>query len=732
MDTIENSYLASYLAQNIKLSKTLVIKLDEAPVLMNEGIVAQYGSEAVDQNAPATWKYYLNVSGQYHPTDAMMRVVSIDTLETIDFTLANLAVHTATAKAFAYGTRHYNSLVAQYPKQELLINGILTPVALDTAIAAQSGDILAYPDGLIEANEDTLLDDLSAYVKRMLARWNNNQFAMSDDLYLSTMFTMLNAFILPKLLNLRLARCHTREAHSFHVRMYLASHQGLDRFLPYLTLKQALWLYRNIAYIERHVGRKHQFVTLIAKLLTDRGVPLGEYSIRHQDEFDVKLMPVVKARLKWLNTPSNASTMELQPIADAFDREEDLTLDNAVMLKAHEDDYTEAFQAATSSVIQTKLLTSEMIDYSNSVPEPFEVVALRQWCYLAHRDMYPVSVSFKDPKTAEVRTLFAKDAFLYVYYLELRSSGLTVDVFPDYLNMQQRRTPTPSVDDLLSVTDTQKHWLRAIAQAIVDRQPAIRTCYSVSAFYAQARTLTDEAYWHWFLVSSMGDYYERAMVENMLRRLYEDERVDLKPSISPVSDWLAKNNLPEYDLTPTEAQELIRVIFEAGSGYVVDDTKVLKNIQKAMLDIMTQLSSYSIQFVRSINTDDIVAINWPAIRLGIPYASQKDHRTLESGVVVVDNTGYGAERCHYDALPDARATMRGAPVDALTPVPIDTGIVVDTKAVLMAVVDDLHPMLTIDITYAGQDNALEDGMLLPGYTTFNKLPESARKTLKFH
>jgi hypothetical protein len=42
----------------------------------------------------------------------------------------------------------------------------------------------------------------------------------------------------------------------------------------------------------------------------------------------------------------------------------------------------------------------------------------------------------------------------------------------------------------------------------------------------------------------------------------------------------------------------------------------MANIQKAMIGLMTQLSSYSIQYLREINDKDVVPINWSAIRIG--------------------------------------------------------------------------------------------------------------------
>ena len=94
---------------------------------MNEWVRKLTG---VDQSRVSSknWKYYLNVSGQYHAVDTMMKVTSLDTLETIDFTVANLKIHTATAKAYRPPSRYYYSLVNNYPDQISLINSILNPL----------------------------------------------------------------------------------------------------------------------------------------------------------------------------------------------------------------------------------------------------------------------------------------------------------------------------------------------------------------------------------------------------------------------------------------------------------------------------------------------------------------------------------------------------------------------------------------------------------------------------
>lgn len=727
MDSIENGYLVQYLEQNALFAKTVVVKLTEAADLINEGVVANYGGAAVDKNHPETWKYYMNLAGLYHPTDTIMTVVSIDTLETIDFTLDNLRVHTATAKAHAYGTRLYHSLVYRYPQQEGLINGILCPADITTAIEAESGTIVSYRKDLIETNEVTLLADLEVYIKNVMHRWYNVQFAMSDGYYVAAFFTQLHAFIYPKLLGLRMKRAKTSEAHSFHVRMYLASHSGLDRYLPYMTLKQSLWFYRNINYVQRNAGKVSQFNKLMEKLLTDRGIPIGRYTMRQLDSFQLNYRANIKVRRKMLNVGQSILTSDFQPFESLINKEVDICPGNKDYLDIHTDSIRLKAETANSSVIGTKVLDSSMVDYTDAVPEPFEVVALRQWCYMATHGLYEAVVSFKDPKTSETRTLSALDAFIYLQYVSLNADGITIEQMPDYLNMQQRINPKPTVADLLSVVAYKEHDLQLYAEEIVRRQPTIEACFSVTAFNQHVYRIADEAYWHWFLISSIQDYYERGQVENMVRRLYEDTRVHLGVTMS---QWLEKNNMPAYNFDRLEAMAAIKAIYEAATGQYVDDTRLLKNIQKAMVDLMTELSSYSIQITREINASDLLIINWPAVRFGNRRQSQSIGRTIDASTVLLSSTGASEQPAKILAGTDSSSLEKQVTNGYQMTAKVETITSVVAGAQLETSYDDVGAFMRMDVTYEGQNETLDQEMKLPGYTTFHNLSEALQKQLK--
>jgi len=296
--------------------------------------------------------------------------------------------------------------------------------------------------------------------------------------------------------------------------------------------------------------------------------------------------------------------------------------------------------------------------------------------------------------------------------------------------MQQRIHPKPTIEDLLSVVDYHERDLSQIAELILSRQPNITPCYSVSSFYELVQHLTDEAYWHWYLISSTQDYYERALVENMIRRLYEDVRVQFEMSSPYVGTWLNLNNLPEYNLDYTEAQLLAKEIFEAATGLKIDNARMLKNIQKAMIDLVTELSSYSVQYTREINDSDITPINWPAIRFGNQRQSQINTRNLPNGSLVLDGRSHQEDRTYVPVSTEFGIEPKSCDTCYRKVIEVDPSSTIITKAGFSTSIENYSPPSFVAMTYPGQDETLEEMTGLPGYTSFDRLPESARMNLK--
>ncbi len=66
---MSQNYYKLYVDSVFKLANTIVFKSELTAEIMNNYLIAIYGQQEVDLNNPSTWKYYLNVSGNYHPRD---------------------------------------------------------------------------------------------------------------------------------------------------------------------------------------------------------------------------------------------------------------------------------------------------------------------------------------------------------------------------------------------------------------------------------------------------------------------------------------------------------------------------------------------------------------------------------------------------------------------------------------------------------------------------------------
>lgn len=619
------SFLQGYLEANKTLVKTLVIKSEVSALRINKYLVLKHGAQAVIESQPETWKYYLNITGQYHGTDTPMRVTSLDTLEEILFSRDSLNRHTRTAEAYQYGSRYYYSLLAQYPDQEQLILGILYPTTLDRAIDAQDGEILAYPEYLVEEQEQTLIHELQAYVLRYLKRWNVRAFGVTETLYAASYHALLYLSLLPKLLNLRNKRTKTSEAHSFHVREHLSSKGKLDPYLPYMTKKQALWFYRNLQYLENHAGSTQTFNYLVQHVLTERQIPLADYTIRQLSGIDDNYRPEIRARRRPLNTEVNTSEVDYVGIDTLFTKENRLASGTTYFYENHSKSTILAFQNADSSVIQSKNIESNMVDYSDAVLDPLINVLMRTWVQLTQANLYEVVVLFKDPLTGEARSLYAKDALIYYLYVFYSSIGYPPQHIPDCLVTKGKRRKKPTVAQLLAVVDANLK-LDAVAEDLYERHWDLERCTSSVMFHDQALALYNVSRYEWFLLCNTFDLERRGYIENMINQFYVVEQVSLTDGlIVDYKAWLAAHSLPEYRYTHQQSQELLKELLESATGMITDDTRVLKNIQKAMMGLFTEMCSYTIQAIVEINDSQILPMAGPGLRLGnIRQSSQQD------------------------------------------------------------------------------------------------------------
>ena len=641
-----NNRYTIYINKCIELAETIVIKLDDVAYLMNYLVVSKLGVNSVDLTDKSTWKYYQNIAGIYHNSDKMMRISSLDIDGEIDFTVANLATNKNTREAYKFGSRYYTELVSLYPDQELLILGILYPVDINVAINAKNGQILNYPSELVEDNEYSLIRDLQTIIDNYLFRWVNSQYKLSDDLYVATYVGMLSIHVLQAIISLRLSKCNTNEAHSYHLRQYLASHAFLDNYLDALNKKQSLSFYRNIRYIERNVGKNDTLDMVIDKTMTIRNLPIYQLQVKHdvsrlnvytglamEDneslflELNRQITPDPIIRREGINSPTDGIKLNDYTLEKTLSKLEELTPNNAEYQNDNLDTITNKLVYSDSSVLSTKLLESNVIDRTDSLMYPLSNILYNHWIYLTAKGKYKSFIFIELPiENLSLRLSPQQALGLYLYCtMRLYNNKVSKTVSHQYKIPKIRvdrviRIPVPNINELVSIVDTNKLPLSEI-QRIYNTRTELDDFVSVQDFRTLCENIFEKAQEQYIIYSSQEDKDARGYAQNLVARLYTDETVFLDELVNINNDPMSYQefldslniNLDNYDTT--RLSELAATILSVAVLENNNPTSKLQYIQNSMISLLLKLSSYSIEVINDINTLPIVIAPVQIIRI---------------------------------------------------------------------------------------------------------------------
>lgn len=745
---LNTDYYRIYKDNTINLVKTMTIKSIVSAEGINTFLDMTLRKDTYNINDPTTWKYYLNISGEYHNTDIRMFITSLDDGEYIEFNKVNLAKHPVTASSYVYGTRYYFKLLIMYPEQEQLILGILYPCNINTAIAALDGTILSYQNNLIEVQEETLIYDLNNWIQFMLLRWNVSAYAISDNLYPALQHATLYTLLVLEVFNQRLARCKTREVHSFHIMQHLASHGGLDVYYEYLTLEQALFLYRNIEYIERNPGTNDTFNLLIKNLVNNTNIPLTEYSIRHKGTFDLSYKNdyIIKPNALNNNTSSNSQkeyTLKeilFKELNDGADTNDYINHNTAIMDKV--------IRESKSNVLETKILESYMTDYSDNSPLKLKDTLFNHWCYLSNKNYYRALISFNDPTTNNIITLNTQDAFIFLIYLTSMSLGKTFDIIPKYTVNRVQKLITPNLTSINNFIDKKYLIDDVIGNWLVNNQPIINDIRSSAAFFNIANKIYLHEQKQLLLIANQQDAITRSMVMNMVNYFYDDYVIDFRDSFIgtdgiPTLDlkpngiltgtsfplWLKRKSLTTEILSYNDCVAFIENITNAALGVVVDHTKMLVNIQNAVINIMRNLTSYSLQYINNINSSSLIPIGYPAIRItNIKGGSiNKDYLNI-SNIEPIAIHGSLVSKYSYNVIGASKSITSA--VTHVVGIDITNNFKMDTVGYKANFIYNI-PKLLVNANYALKNNLYANqNNLVIGYEYFAMLTDIQKLALK--
>lgn len=657
------------------LANTAIILHERAALVMNEYVRAKgYEVDAYDRS---TWKYYMNLAGQYHPVDLdeinainggvssyiLIKTASntgpVSTPYRRDLFEPFLGGDVVLANEYQMSGAYYQELIKTYPDYELLIRGIRYPIELTTSMRAKDGDLLfiggyyrVYPTSdnsvfiftrktttgledslLIEPQETSLVKKIQQYINAFFVRWYTREYDITDDLHYPALLAMLYMHMPMQILNARLEACHTPEAHSYHIYSYLDSYGYLAKYASDLNLKEALWLYRNIDYIYKNIGKTSTFKSLLANLATPSGITLYSYDVGHDlGSQPENMLPDALVNRTPLNFLGIGSGKDKLTVAELLSRESKLAKDNVVGLHTDVVETDKTIVTAGANRYPTKYVESVMIDISDKTPFPLSKVLLNHWVYTASKGTYTGSVFVTHPVTGDRISLTPLNALILMYYCFNKGfSDFTLVHIPMIkANYVARGDVVPDgYPSVPTINDIRRYVApsRVSDASLTALRGTSHTPYyfgSTETFFEGCLEIQQEMMRRYFLISAELDFRARAEFEIAMNLHYWiSTPCVLSPTNQTYAAWFIENGISLGVLTRDEYINLGEQLLKEGTGLRDTQNKSLKRVQTAVMEIMRQLSSYSIHYNYSINDKTAITTNTNGLRLSNYRAKAK-------------------------------------------------------------------------------------------------------------
>lgn len=689
-----------YEKNTLELARTATIKLDLVCDAINTELT--YKGYHVDDFYPRQFKYYMNLAGQYHDYDHQLLMAKYATRH-IMVTIAtdNGFMKVPFVKELFHGpdanrsllneyqmnTSFYKRLVRQYPEFETLIIGILNPINIDAAIAAPDGSILsmAYhqrqvratgevyyevPESvegtrttkLIEPQEHNLINELQKFIDKVLFRWVVKDYARLDDMYAPYVLGSLTAVLPGKIMNIRMANCHTPFVHTFHVYHYLESHGELGKYIDQIPQNQLLYLYRNVRYLELNLGKTFTFNEVIRNMFTPSGVPIAGYFLRHDlsDMDNTNLVPESYLQREHLNFKSLGAGDDTREIREILEEQIPLARENYKYIDQVERVTQQQASRTEDDELLTKVLESELIQIASPLPVEFSSMLVWYWVYLSSRGFYTGSVFVTNPVTEERIAITPLNGFiLFLYCINLGVTRVPLKTIPNGLELARFIIKSNYEEDVPRHPAFAIHPLETMmAQHIDTKSLSINRISDIVGKYEGSYRAHDPKSFHALVedhyLEMQRRYFEICKIEDVVARGYGEyvfkqsfwHNIPIKLVATDgelYESWLSKLAINFKYFNPTDYIALASSLLEACTGMTSKTQLNKRLLQSAMIDILKHFSSYTTHILSSVSESSVTNLQGKYLRLGdinVDGDGSGGH-PLDLSLDLTGNSGYG-------------------------------------------------------------------------------------------
>ncbi|EBV2202074.1 hypothetical protein BZ429_00310 [Salmonella enterica subsp. enterica serovar Enteritidis] len=596
--------------QNIALAKSLIIKSESIAQQMNLAITENGGFVSDNRS---TWRYYLHLAGQRHEWDKPIYITSLDTQEQIELTTANLSRHKKTSNVFRSNGEYIEELIRTYPDYAIYIRGVFNPVDINYAIRVADCSILYYDSSLVESQETSLMTRLEDRIRAAHVRYMSEGWKVHNDAFVLAFYCILYPQLPGIIGYIRSSLQHTTETHSFYVTEFLASHQELHEFMPYLTQKQKFILYRNIRYWERNSGKEEIFDWQIDALLTGWGMPAVGYNVAQQihepkDDDDSTLTPLPIGYQQSLNYTEKDSGRDLDIVTttDIIQKEVALAYNNPAYEPEYQEDLDTRLSLTQYPNLKTKLIEVTAVD--PEAIERFEYLhnLFNEWVHLVAKGKYNIYHEILNPTNGDTLKLSSKELlalFLYAAYKGYSDVALEeIPVFNVFGVLIKRWVSFDEMEQHL-IPSWENRFDALINYYTDTHTEVVGTILSADELYDTVNEIITQKRRRWRYSQNRRKIPDRAAGLMLFNYHYRDYRCDLKLNYRNYDEFFKTFGL-DYTLVSAETWQDIAIdAFNTATNLETRATISQSEIQRAMVRLMTKLSSYTVHFAARMGSD---------------------------------------------------------------------------------------------------------------------------------
>lgn len=596
-----------YVKDIIKLVKSFVIKSEITATSINARMLSL--GIPVDLDDESTWKYYLNLSGQYHSADTPIKIISSDTQTEIELTKANLLSHPITAIEYGPNGINHTRLRRDNNRMDVFISGVFSNITLSQVLNAEDHQLLYWDNSRIAMNEIDLIPEVQKFIYNYVDRWNVGDYSLGDSLYQAAFYAGLVMNLVNEVRNIRLSFCNTPQVCEFHLWAELKGLYGLDAYRDTLTLPQALWFYRNMRHIILYTGRERILEALIEHIATPSNLDALKYDyIKTEQNLLNSLVPDGRFTVR----PYNDSRIDIteddvvteaialfESIDEAPDNREEFDQDLEVLTDLPNRTTINEFPVGQVKFVPATNLVADLL---NDVQ-----YKLDYWVYLCSLNMFTGVYTFDIPDKGPIN-LTAKEALILYIYANSKAIGIDLETIPEPRVSGVVRVINPTFDDLRPFAGEDMVTDDDIVEALSDLV-APRSVSSLAELESFTTDVINRRIRHNLQFESKPFSDHESHMKDIVDGIYNTLTVKLLLTETRYIDWFDTIKFSGFGVSSHEWHDISLIILKTLLD-IEPGLSSLPSAQRNLIDIIDSVSGYGILITAGESASGYQTIPW--------------------------------------------------------------------------------------------------------------------------